>query len=130
VNVSSSTSANTEKKHCRHDLSAGQGRVAADVRRRLANVSGDDLDASFSPGDGKTNPFLHMGLHLAIRDQLATNSPSGISQVFQNLTTKSSNPHDVEHRMLDCLAETLWEAQNQNAPPDEQKYLERLRKIT
>jgi hypothetical protein len=111
-------------------LEAQIAQVLLDHPEYQSAVSGDDLDASFSPGDGKTNPFLHMGLHLAIRDQLATNSPSGISQVFQHLTTKSSNSHDIEHRMLDCLAETLWEAQNQNAPPDEQKYLERLRKIT
>jgi hypothetical protein len=70
-----------------------------------------------------------MGLHLAIRDQLATDRPSGISKIYQKLIRKYSTPHEAEHRMLDCLAETLWEAQNQNAPPDEQKYLERLRQI-
>ncbi len=88
-----------------------------------------ELDASFAPEDRETNPFLHMGLHLAIRDQVATDRPPGISKVFQELVRKYSNSHETEHRMLDCLAETLWEAQNQNAPPDEQKYLKRLRKI-
>ena len=87
------------------------------------------LGASFAPEDRETNPFLHMGLHLAVRDQVATDRPSGISKVFQELVVKHSNSHETEHRMLDCLAETLWEAQNRNAPPDEQKYLERLRKI-
>ena len=90
----------------------------------------EDLEASFAPEDRETNPFLHMGLHLAIRDQVATDRPHGIFNIFQELERKYSNSHDTEHRMLDCLAETLWEAQNQNAPPDEQKYLERLRKIT
>ncbi len=89
----------------------------------------DELEASFAPDDKETNPFLHMGLHLAIRDQVATDRPPGISKVFQELVRKYSNSHETEHRMLDCLAETLWEAQNQNAPPDEQKYLKRLRKI-
>ena len=91
---------------------------------------GDDgLEASFTPAEGKTNPFLHMGLHLAVRDQVATDRPPGISKVFQKLVEKYSNPHETEHRMLDCLAETLWEAQNRKAPPDEQKYLEQLRNI-
>ncbi len=89
----------------------------------------DELEASFAPEDRETNPFLHMALHLAIRDQVATDKPPGISKVFQELVRKYSNSHETEHRMLDCLAEALWEAQNQNVPPDEQKYLKRLRKI-
>ena len=89
----------------------------------------DELEANFAPEDRETNPFLHMGLHLSIRDQVATDRPPGISKVFQELVRKYSNSHEAEHRMLDCLAETLWEAQNQNAPPDEQKFLARLRKI-
>lgn len=92
-------------------------------------VGGEYLDEGFAPEDGKTNPFLHMGLHLAIRDQVATDRPTGISTLFQELAEKYSNSHETEHRMLDCLAETLWEAQNRGAPPDEQKYLERLRNI-
>jgi len=89
----------------------------------------EGIEESFAPAQGKTNPFLHMGLHLAIRDQVATNRPTGILSIYQLLITKYSNSHEAEHRMLDCLAEALWEAQNQNAPPDEKKYLERLRKI-
>jgi hypothetical protein len=88
------------------------------------------LDESYTPESGKSNPFLHMGLHLAVRDQVAMDRPPGITHIFQLLMGKHSSPHESEHRMLDCLAETLWEAQNQNAPPDEQKYLERLKQLT
>jgi hypothetical protein len=87
------------------------------------------LEESFTPEGGKTNPFLHMGLHLAIRDQVATNRPPGIAAVFKDLAVKIGDPHDAEHKMLDCLAQTLWEAQGANAPPNEQKYIERLRGI-
>ena len=93
-------------------------------------LSDEAREASFAPEAGKTNPFLHMGLHLAVRDQVATDRPPGVSNIFQQLVKKYSKTHEAEHRMLDCLAETLWEAQNRNGPPDEQKYLERLRKIT
>jgi len=31
--------------------------------------------------------------------------------------------------MIDCLAETLWEAQNSNKAPDEAAYLEQLRNL-
>ncbi len=88
-----------------------------------------DLDRDFDVEDGKTNPFLHMGLHLGIREQVATNRPSGIAMIFQKLAERAGGPHDAEHRMIDCLAETLWEAQSQNRPPDEALYLERLRQL-
>ena len=110
-------------------LEAQIAQVIEDHPEYQSALGEEDLEASFSPEDRKTNPFLHMGLHLAVRDQVATDRPSGISKLFQELVKKYSNSHETEHRMLDCLAEILWEAQNQNAPPDEQKYLERLRKI-
>ena len=87
------------------------------------------LDAEFEPEGGQSNPFLHMGLHLAIREQVATNRPPGISAVYKSLSQKLGDFHDAEHRMIDCLAESLWEAQNANQPPDEQKYLERLHRL-
>jgi hypothetical protein len=87
------------------------------------------LDADFEPEGGQTNPFLHMGLHLAIREQVATNRPAGIASVHRTLSQKSGDEHSTEHQMIDCLAETLWEAQSANAAPDEQKYLERLRRL-
>ena len=110
-------------------LEAQIAQVVEDHPEYQTELSGEDLEASFTPAQGKTNPFLHMGLHLAVRDQVATDRPPGISNLFQILVKKYSNPHEAEHRMLDCLAETLWEAQNRHAPPDEQKYLERLQKI-
>lgn len=88
-----------------------------------------DLENDFAVEDGQTNPFLHMGLHLGIREQVATNRPGGIAAIFQNLSAKSGDPHDAEHRMIDCLAETLWEAQSQNRIPDDAAYLERLRRL-
>ncbi len=95
-----------------------------------SEVSSDDLDKDFTPDGGKTNPFLHMGLHLSIREQVATNRPAGIYGVFTALTASTGDAHAVEHQMIDCLAETLWEAQSHNTAPDEQKYLQRLHHLT
>ena len=91
-------------------------------------VSGD-LSQDFNVEDGRTNPFLHMGLHLGIREQVATDRPAGIAAIFEKLAAKTGDLHDAEHRMIDCLAETLWEAQRNNLPPDEATYLERLRTL-
>lgn len=92
-------------------------------------ILGGDLEQDFSVEGGETNPFLHMGLHLGIREQVATNRPAGIASVFQSLAAKIGDPHAAEHRMIDCLAEALWEAQRQNHAPDEAIYLERLRQL-
>lgn len=110
-------------------LEAQIAKVLEDHPEYQSALDQEGLAETFSPDQGKTNPFLHMGLHLAIRDQVATDRPLGISQIYQQLNEQFASPHESEHRMLDCLAETLWEAQHQNAPPDEQKYLERLRQI-
>src|SRR5919201_2864589 len=49
--------------------------------------SGEEaLAAEFTPETGRENPFLHMGLHLAIRDQIATDRPSGIARVYRELS--------------------------------------------
>ena len=84
---------------------------------------------AFRVEDGRTNPFLHMGLHLAVREQVATNRPAGIREVYQQLLIKHDESHAAEHAMSECLAESLWEAQRDNALPDEAAYLERLRRL-
>ena len=92
-------------------------------------MTADTLEESYSPEDGQTNPFLHMGLHLAVREQVATNRPAGIAEVFEQLLAKTGDRLTAEHQALDCLAEALWTAQNNNTAPDEQAYLERLRRL-
>ena len=92
-------------------------------------LSTDSIDRSFSPESGQTNPFLHMGLHLAIREQIATNRPAGIKSIFDKLRKRLNDNHAAEHLALECLAETLWEAQSKNTLPDEDAYLQRLRRL-
>ena len=87
------------------------------------------LSSEFTPEGGRENPFLHMGLHLAIREQVATNRPTGIAEIHQKLSERLGDTHAAEHAMLEPLAETLWDAQRQGRMPDEQSYLERLRKL-
>ena len=92
--------------------------------------AGDDaIAAEFTPESGRQNPFLHMGLHLAIREQVATDRPTGIADIHRKLATKLGDAHAAEHAMLEPLAEALWEAQRNNRMPDERAYLERLRAL-
>ena len=92
-------------------------------------VTDADLDKDYAPEAGRTNPFLHMGLHLGIREQAATDRPPGITSLYEALAVRMGDRHAAEHQMIECLAETLWEAQSQNRAPDEERYLERLRHL-
>lgn len=89
----------------------------------------NQLEKDFLPENGDANPFLHMGLHLGLREQLSTDRPAGIRQLHQQLLQQTSDPHDTEHRMIDCLAEAMWLAQSQQQPPDEARYLQCLQRL-
>ena len=86
------------------------------------------LERDFSVGAGESNPFLHLSMHLAIREQVATDRPPGIAAVHRALAA-GAGVHAAEHRMMECLGETLWEAQRAGLAPDEQRYLQRLGKL-
>jgi hypothetical protein len=90
----------------------------------------DVLKREYAPEGGQSNPFLHMGMHLAIREQVATNRPSGIAAVHAELSRKLGTAHEAEHRMIECLGEALWTSQRTGLPPDEAAYLDALRRLT
>lgn len=77
--------------------------------------------------DALVNAFLHLSLHLALREQLATNRPPGIVDIHRRLAAARGETHAAEHRMIEVLAEALWAAQRSARMPDEQQYLEALR---
>lgn len=85
------------------------------------------LERDYLPELDETNPFLHMGMHIAIQEQLAGNRPTGILEVYQSLCLRHGDSHTAEHRMMKALGETLGEAQRHGALPDESLYLQRLR---
>ena len=92
----------------------------------------DDDEAAthsdYSPEMGETNPFLHMGMHIALREQAGTDRPPGIRAVHEKLVA-SKGAHDAEHAMMECLGQVLWQAQRDATEPDQQAYLECLKKI-
>lgn len=84
------------------------------------------LGRDYLPEQGATNPFLHMGMHLALREQVATDRPPGIRAVHRRLSRATGDPLEAEHRMMNHLAEALWQAQRDGVPPDENAYLRSL----
>lgn len=72
------------------------------------------------------NPFMHLSLHLGIREQVQLDRPPGMRKAWQRLVEQELSPHEIEHAMMTCLAETIWTMQQTGELPDEEAYLERL----
>ena len=86
--------------------------------------AGEDRD--WLPELGEANPFLHMGLHIAIEEQLAIDQPPGIRLHYARLCRQCGDEHTAQHRMMECLAEMLWRAGRDGVQPDAQIYLDCL----
>jgi Domain of unknown function (DUF1841) len=102
------------------DLIAAHPEYHAALRDAQRESDGTDADA---------NPFLHLALHLALREQLGTNRPAGIAVLHQRLLQRGASLHEAEHRMIAVLSETLWQAQRLGSAPDERQYLEALQRL-
>jgi hypothetical protein len=92
----------------------------------LADEAQTERDYRAEVGEG--NPFLHLGLHLAVREQIATDRPAGIRELHRTLLERRGDPHEVEHGLMECLLESLWEGLQADAGPDEARYLECVRR--
>ncbi len=84
--------------------------------------------ADYSIDQGKSNPFLHLSMHLSIAEQISIDQPSGIRDAFQTLATRCGSAHDAHHEIMECLGQMLWTAQRTGLPPDGETYLECIRK--
>jgi hypothetical protein len=82
-----------------------------------------EKDVAYFPELGEINPFLHLGLHLALRDQIMLDRPHGIAEVYQLLLKRHADVTFVEHLMMEPLAECLWQAQRNHAQPNDAYYL-------
>jgi hypothetical protein len=77
----------------------------------------------FAPEAGQVNPFLHLSLHLAIEEQLSIDQPPGLRAAFEASQARHGDRHDALHDVLECLGETMFTAQRNNAPPDGAAYV-------
>lgn len=86
------------------------------------------LSAEFDADSGQSNPFLHLAMHLSLREQAQVDRPAGIRDIHSRLCRRLG-VHDAEHAMMECLGQALWQAQRDGLPPDEQAFLECLRSL-
>jgi hypothetical protein len=103
--------------------------IAADWIEAHPEYHGDLSDAeaalasSYAVEDGRTNPFLHLSMHLSISEQVSVDQPRGIRQAFELLAARRGSAHTAQHEVMECLGEMLWESQRSGRPPDGEAYV-------
>ena len=83
-------------------------------------------DKDYLPEMGDTNPFLHMSMHIAIKEQLSIDQPVGICERFDRLLKRCGDEHEAMHQVIECLAEMIWQAQRGQSAPDATIYFDCL----
>lgn len=86
------------------------------------------LAAVFDVEAGRTNPFLHLSMHLSITEQVGIDQPRGIKQAFELLRHRLRSVHQAQHEVMECLGEMIWASQRSGLPPDGQAYLDCVRR--
>lgn len=87
-----------------------------------------NIGRDFLPEGGELNPFLHLSLHLALAEQISIDQPRGIRGLHAKVITRAQSDHDALHLLLECLGEAVWQAQRNHAAPDEEAYLDCIRR--
>ena len=82
------------------------------------------LEKTYDVDGGKTNPFLHVSMHLSISEQCSIDQPRGIRQAVELLTARRKSLHDAHHEVMECLGRMVWESQRAGRPPDGAAYVE------
>lgn len=88
--------------------------------------SPDALLAEYPVEGGRTNPFLHLSMHLAIAEQLSIDHPRGIRDAYQKLAARTDE-HQAVHEIMECLGQVVWESQRLGTPLDSDAYIELIR---
>jgi len=86
------------------------------------------LAASYTVEDGRTNPFLHLSMHLTISEQCSIDQPRGIKQAVELLAVRRGSMHEAHHEAMEALGEMVWASQRAGLPPDGFAYLDAVRR--
>ncbi len=122
----------TWRKYCQREILSGMEDMTLEVILLHPEYQGilTDVDRyrdkDYLPEMGDANPFLHMSMHVAIREQLSIDQPVGIRAHFERLLKKTGSEHDAMHQIMECLAEMIWQAQRSQSAPDATIYFDCL----
>ena len=82
------------------------------------------LEKMYDVEDGKTNPFLHLSMHLSVSEQCSIDQPRGSRQAVELLTARRDSLHDAHHETMEALGQMIWESQRSGRPPDGLAYID------
>ncbi|MBT9609225.1 MAG: DUF1841 family protein [Aquabacterium sp.] len=85
------------------------------------------LAAMYTVEEGRTNPFLHLSMHLSITEQVSIDQPRGIRAAVQALAQCRGSLHEAHHEAMEALGEMVWASQRAGQPFDGEAYIERIR---
>jgi len=87
-----------------------------------------DLDTALRSmqevSDSRTNPFLHLSMHLSISEQCSIDQPRGIRQAVELLAHRRNSLHEAHHAAMDCLGKMIWDSQRAGRAPDGDAYID------
>jgi hypothetical protein len=86
------------------------------------------LAAQFTVEDGRTNPFLHLAMHLTLSEQSSIDQPRGVRAAIEQLAARHGSLHTAHHEAMECLGEMVWASQRSGLPPDGLAFLECMRR--
>ena len=86
------------------------------------------LAAVYAVDEGRTNPFLHLSMHLSIAEQVGIDQPRGIREAFEKLAIRRGSAHAAHHEIMECLGEMIWTSQRSGLPPDGEAYVDCVRR--
>jgi hypothetical protein len=86
------------------------------------------LAARYDGSDGRSNPFLHLSMHLSISEQISIDQPAGIRAAVEQLAARLGSLHAAQHEAMECLGQMLWDAQRSGGAPDGAGYVECVRR--
>jgi Domain of unknown function (DUF1841) len=85
------------------------------------------LAAQYTVEAGRSNPFLHLAMHLSITEQMSIDQPAGVRQAVELLAARLGSMHAAQHEAMECLGEMIWASQRAGTPPDGHAYLDCVR---
>jgi hypothetical protein len=117
------------RKHRAGEVLTPMDAIAADwialhpeYHDELGNAD-EAVGRDYSVESGRTNPFLHLSMHLSISEQVSVDQPRGIKAAYESLAARIGQ-HEAHHQIMECLGETIWNSQRSGLPPDQDAYID------
>jgi hypothetical protein len=86
------------------------------------------MDRDWLPEGGETNPFLHLGLHLTVLEQVGLDRPPGVRKLYRRLIESTGDVHEADHIIMECLAEAIWRISHDGKSFNEKAYLKCIKR--